>query len=256
MLVLISPAKNLDYKSEVTTELKSEGEFLSNSERLMNKLRLLKPAHLESLMKISPKLSDVNFERNQEWNIPFPASKERQAAFAFNGEVYTGLNISSFTTEELSYAQNHLRILSGLYGLLRPLDTILPYRLEMGTKFPDTEEHKNLYSFWGTLITEKLNSLALDQNANTIVNLASTEYFKAIKPKLLTTNIITPVFKDWKTDKYKVVMMYAKKARGSMTAFILKNRIHNEEELKTFNADGYLFNDELSTGNDWVFTRG
>tara|TARA_B100000809_G_scaffold218898_1_gene225756 strand:- start:1461 stop:2231 length:771 start_codon:yes stop_codon:yes gene_type:complete len=256
MLVLISPAKNLDYTSEVTTEVKSVADLLTNSEKLMNKLSTLRPAELESLMKISPKLADLNYERNQEWNVPFNPKKSKQAAFAFNGEVYNGLNISSFNVQEMDYAQNHLRILSGLYGLLRPLDAILPYRLEMGTKFPNNEMNKNLYSFWGSLITEKVNALALDQNANTIVNLASTEYFKVIKPKEVKPTIITPVFKDWKIDKHKVIMMYAKKARGLMTSFILKNEINQEEQLKTFNSEGYLYNEELSKGNDWVFTRG
>jgi cytoplasmic iron level regulating protein YaaA (DUF328/UPF0246 family) len=255
MLVLISPAKNLDFTSEVSATLKTTANLLSHSEQLMKKLSKLKPIDLGLLMKISPKLADLNFERNQEWQLPFEERKAKQAAFAFNGEVYNGLDISSFTEQEMSYAQDHLRILSGLYGLVRPLDEIMPYRLEMGTKFALSEKDKNLYDFWGSRLTNEVNTLAVEQNVSTLVNLASTEYFKAIKPKELTSKIITPVFKDWKVDKYKVIMMYAKKARGLMASYILKNKIKKEDELKAFDLEGYQYNDQLSDGNDWVFTR-
>lgn len=256
MLVLISPAKNLDFTSKSTTQIQSSPELLADSNKIMSKLKKLKPTELESLMKISPKLADLNYERNQSWKTPFDPNQSKQAAFAFNGEVYNGLDISSFDDQELAYAQENLRILSGLYGLLRPLDEILPYRLEMGTRFATSDKHKNLYSFWGTTLTEKVNSLANERNADTLVNLASTEYFKAIKPKELKPNIITPVFKDMKNDKYKVIMMYAKKARGLMTSFILKNQITQLNDLKSFDTDGYCYNEELSKENEWVFTRG
>jgi len=254
MLVLLSPAKKLDFTSEVSTELKSKADLLTNSQEIMGELSKLKPADLEKLMKISPQLADLNFERNQNWKLPF--ENARQASFAFNGEAYNGLDISSFSEQELVYAQEHLRLLSGLYGLLRPLDEILPYRLEMGTKFAVNSSHKNLYSYWGSLLTKKVNTLTVEQNISTLVNLASTEYFKAIKTKEIQANIITPTFKDWKVDKHKVIMMYAKKARGSMASYILKNKINQEEQLKSFDTDGYSYNEELSNGNDWVFTRG
>ena len=256
MLVLLSPAKKLDFTSEITTTLKSKADLLSDSEVIMSHLAKLKPVDLEKLMKISPDLADLNFERNQNWKVPFKKGEARQASFAFNGEAYNGLDISSFSEQELVYAQEHLRLLSGLYGLLRPLDEILPYRLEMGTKLAVGSSHKNLYSYWGSVLTEKVNALMNEQNTNTLVNLASTEYFKAIKPKEIKGTIITPTFKDWKVDKYKVIMMYAKKARGLMTAYILKNKINQEEQLKGFDANGYSYNEELSEGNNWVFTRG
>lgn len=256
MLVLISPAKNLDFETKVETDELTSVKLISESQVIMKKLAKQKPADLEAMMKISPKLADLNFERNQSWEFPFDKKQSKQAAFAFNGEVYTGLAISTFSEQELKYAQDHLRILSGLYGLLRPLDEILPYRLEMGTKFSVSPKHKNLYSFWGGELTNEVNQLGKEQQTKTLVNLASTEYFKAIKPKELNLNLITPVFKDFKNDKYKVIMMYAKKARGLMASYILKNQITTEDELKAFDAEGYVFNDELSKGNDWVFTRG
>mgnify|MGYP006165525431 CR=1 FL=1 len=256
MLVLISPAKNLDFETKIESNPLTTSSLIDESHEIMRELAKLKPADLGKLMKISPKLADLNFERNQDWSFPFDKQKSKQAAFAFNGEVYNGLALSTFSEQELNYAQGNLRILSGLYGLLRPLDEILPYRLEMGTRFSVNEQHKNLYSFWGSSLTEKVNQLGVEQNATTLVNLASTEYFKAIKPKELALKLVTPVFKEFKNGNYKVIMMYAKKARGMMAAYILKNEITTEDKLKAFDAEGYLYNDELSNCNDWVFTRG
>ncbi|MCP4520171.1 MAG: peroxide stress protein YaaA [Cytophagales bacterium] len=254
MLTIISPAKKLDYEKTITTSSFSQPDFLEESSTLMNQLKMLKAEDLEKLMKLSPKLADLNVERNKEWSLPFNTNNARQALFAFNGEVYTGLDAYSLNEDELQKAQKELRILSGLYGLLKPLDLMQPYRLEMGTKFATSENCKNLYEFWGDKLTNAINELLEEEKV--LINLASTEYFKSVKPKQLIGDLITPTFKDEKNGSYKVIMMYAKKARGSMTRYLLQNDITNTDELKVAEIDGYIYNEELSKGNDWVFTRG
>ncbi len=254
MLTIISPAKNLDFETE-TYNVSTQPKFIEQSKTLIQTLQRLKSSDLEKLMKISPKIADLNFERNQEWVYPFPEGKSKAAGLAFNGEVYTGLSFNEFSEDESKYAQDHLRILSGLYGLLKPYDEILPYRLEMGTRL-GTENSKNLYEFWGTQLLEEINEVIKSTNSNFLVNLASTEYSKAAKLKNIEVPVITPHFKDNKNSTFKVIMMYAKKARGQMAAFILKNKITTLEQIKSYNEGGYTFNEELSKDLDLVFTRG
>ena len=205
-------------------------------------------------MGLSDKLGALNYERFQEWQTPFSTDNAKQAILAFKGDVYQGLDADNMSADELSWAQDNLRILSGLYGLLRPLDLMQPYRLEMGTKFAN-QRGANLYQFWGDIITDQLNKLFPTSAQSVLVNLASNEYFKSVQPKNINAEIITPVFMDQKGDKYKIISFFAKRARGLMSAFIIKNKITDAEQLKTFNVDGYSFNSAMSEGNKWVFCR-
>lgn len=255
MISIISPAKTLDMETPVNSQIQSHPELLNKSKQLVKVLKKMKAPELSQLMSISPKLGQLNFERFQEWTTPYNTEKTRPAVFAFRGEVFTGLNIDTFSEEDISYTQNHLRILSGLYGLLRPMDSILAYRLEMGTKL-SIGKKKNLYDFWGDHITKHLNGALAMQKDDILINLASSEYFKSINQKQLKAEVFTPVFKDNKNGQYKVISFFAKKARGHMLRFILKNQISNPEELKHFEEDGYYFNDSLSNKNTFTFTRG
>jgi cytoplasmic iron level regulating protein YaaA (DUF328/UPF0246 family) len=196
----------------------------------------------------------LNYDRFQHWHTPFTPANARQAVLAFNGDVYTGLAAPAFTAADFAFAQQHLRILSGLYGLLRPLDLIQPYRLEMGTRFANPRG-KDLYSFWGDTITAALNQQLRELNTPVLVNLASGEYFKAVRPQALHARIVTPVFKDWKGDNYKIISFYAKKARGMMAAYIIRERITAVDALRDFSAGGYAFNPAMSAADEWVFTR-
>lgn len=253
MHILISPAKTL--KTDVSALTNSSiPEFIDKSDKLASRLKKLKPQKLGKLMGISAKLAQLNYERYQSWKVPYTNDDAFNAIFAFRGEVYNGLNIDSFTQEELDYTNDHLRILSGLYGILKPMDAILPYRLEMGTKLK-IGRNNNLYEFWGDKITLLINRQLKQSEEETIVNLASNEYFKVINTKILKANIITPVFMQEKNGKYKVISIFAKKARGLMSAFILKNRIQSAEEIKHFDLDGYNFNDDLSNKSKFAFTR-
>lgn len=254
MLLVISPAKNLDYGSAPATEQFSQPDMLDQAQVLIDDLKKLAPQDISALMKLSDKLGQLNYDRFQSWSQPFSVEDAKQAVLAFNGDVYTGLDAASFSEEDFAYMQEHLRILSGLYGLLKPLDLMQAYRLEMGTRFENTKG-KNLYEFWGEQITDAINAQLESLDSQTLVNLASTEYFKSVKPKLLKANVITPAFKDWKNGQYKMISFYAKKARGMMAAYILKNRIDDIEGLKGFNTDGYEYNAELSTDKVPVFTR-
>ncbi|MCF2948765.1 peroxide stress protein YaaA [Paraglaciecola aquimarina] len=254
MLVVISPAKNLDYDTPAATDIFTQPQMLDDSKTLIERCRKLTPADISSLMKISDKLAGLNADRYAGWQLPFDTNNAKQAVLAFNGDVYSGLDASSFQPKDFDYAQQHLRILSGLYGLLRPLDLMQAYRLEMGTKL-DIREHKNLYQFWGDKITTELNKAVAAQGDNVVVNLASTEYFKSVKPKLLDAQIFTPVFQDCKNGQYKVISFYAKKARGLMARYILQNQISDISELKKFDVAGYQFSIEKSQGSDLVFTR-
>ncbi|MFT6625645.1 MAG: cytoplasmic iron level regulating protein YaaA (DUF328/UPF0246 family) [Cycloclasticus sp.] len=254
MFLVISPAKTLDFETPAHTQQHSLPAFLPDSEELIEQLKSLSPSDVSSLMGISEKLGALNSNRFLQWRVPFTPENSKQALLAFKGDVYEGLNANALSEEDLNWANQHLRILSGLYGLLKPLDLIQPYRLEMGTRFENLRG-KNLYEFWGEHITQKINKEMASEQNPVLINLASNEYFKSIKAKQLTADIITPVFKDWKNDKYKIISFYAKKARGLMSAYIIKNRIKNPEDIKNFNTSGYAFCAEQSNGNEWVFLR-
>ncbi|BFM18659.1 peroxide stress protein YaaA [Maricurvus nonylphenolicus] len=254
MLLVISPAKNLDYETPAKTKQKSEPDFLDDAQELIDELRELAPQDISTLMGISDKLGVLNYDRYQQWSTPFTEDNAKQAVLAFNGDVYTGLDANNFKADEFKFAQKHLRILSGLYGLLKPLDLMQPYRLEMGTKFTN-QRGKDLYQFWGEAITDALNKQLKSVKSDVLVNLASNEYFKSVKPKLLNAEVVTPVFKDWKGDKYKIISFYAKKARGLMAAYIIKNKLTDVEDIKGFDYEGYRFNEGMSSAKEWVFTR-
>ena len=254
MLIVVSPAKNLDYQSPVATNKYTQPELLEHSKVLVDRCLTLSPADLSSLMGISDKLAGLNAARFGQWSLPFTTTNARQAILAFNGDVYTGLDAASFSEDDFNFAQQHLRILSGLYGVLKPLDLMQPYRLEMGTKL-ENERGSNLYQFWGDIITDKINQALAEQGDNILINLASNEYFKAVKKKQLKGDIITPAFKDWKNGQYKMISFFAKKARGLMARYIIKNKLNQVEQLKEFDLAGYGFNEELTQGNNWVFTR-
>ncbi|MEE3272310.1 MAG: peroxide stress protein YaaA [Pseudomonadota bacterium] len=254
MLVVVSPAKNLDFESEIPVSQFTLPAMLEDTERLMEVCRTLSPADLSSLMKISDKLATLNANRFAEFSTPFSPDNARQAMYAFNGDVYTGLDAYSLDSETVEYAQQHLRILSGLYGLLRPLDLMQAYRLEMGTKLANPEG-KDLYAFWDDRITYMLNKALEAQGDNVLINLASNEYFKAVKKKSLDGMIITPTFKDCKNGQYKIISFFAKKARGLMARYILENRVKDVEGLKNFDVDGYVFSEEQSSSTELVFLR-
>ena len=220
----------------------------------MRDLRKFAPHDLSRLMGISDKLGVLNYDRNQSWKPPFTTKNARQAVMAFNGDVYVGLDAYSMNDDDLKFAQDHLRILSGLYGLLRPLDLMQPYRLEMGTKFANSRG-KDLYSFWGDTQARLLNQQLKKLGSDVLINLASSEYFKAVDSKTLQAEVITPVFKDYKGGQYKVISFFAKKARGLMSAYIIKNRLTKPAQLKKFNSAGYAFNEAMSSSKEWVFSR-
>ncbi len=254
MQIIISPAKTLDYKTPISIQGKSEAVFLNKSQDLIKILQKYSPSELAQLMKTSPKIAYLNHDRIAQWTLPFDDSATRQAVLAFKGEVFHGIDAYSLSQEEMNYTQDHLHILSGLYGILKPLDAILPYRLEMGTKLKG-KNFNHLYDFWGNSISLELQK-ALDQEKTPLlINLASQEYFKAIKAHEINARIITPIFKELKNDEYKVVSIYAKKARGLMTRFIIKNKIEKADDLKLFDKAGYYFNERLSSELEFVFTR-
>ena len=254
MLVVVSPAKNLDFESEIPVSQFTQPAMLEDTERLMEVCRTLSPADLSSLMKISDKLATLNANRFAEFSTPFTPDNARQAMYAFNGDVYTGLDAYSLDSETVEYAQKHLRILSGLYGLLRPLDLMQAYRLEMGTKLANPEG-KDLYAFWDDRITYVLNKALEAQGDNVLINLASNEYFKAVKKKSLDGMIITPTFKDCKNGQYKIISFFAKKARGLMARYIIQNQVKDVDGLKAFDTAGYYFSEEQSSASELVFLR-
>lgn len=254
MLLVVSPAKKLDFESPLATTKTSQPTLLEQSKILIERCLELSPEQIASLMKLSDKLAGLNAARFGEWSQPFTPDNARQAILAFNGDVYSGLDANSFTDEDFDFAQQHFRILSGLYGLLKPLDLMQAYRLEMGTKL-DNIRGSNLYQFWGDIITNELNYALAAQGDNMLINLASNEYFKVVNKKVLNATIITPQFKDWKNGQYKMISFFAKKARGLMARYIIQNQITNSEKIKAFDLAGYQFNRELTHGNEWVFTR-
>lgn len=254
MIAVISPAKKLDYQSETRTNEFTIPEGLDRSKVLINTLQKTSNKDLGNLMGLSTNLVELNAARHAEWTSNFEEGETRQAILAFNGDVYRGMKNAELTEGELKFAQNHVRILNGLYGLLRPLDLMKPYRLEMGTKLA-VNGKKNLYEFWGDEITDRLNAALEQSGNNTLCNLASAEYFKAVNTKKLNANIITPVFKDMKNGKLKIIAIHAKQARGMMSGYILRNGINDAEDLKGFTDGGYRFTENLSDEKTWVFTR-
>ncbi len=254
MLLVISPAKTLDYETPPKTRQFTEPDYLEHSQQLINRMRNYSVLDIAETMAVSKKIAELNFERFANWQTPFTPANARQALLAFKGDVYTGLDAGSFNSADFRFAQKHLRILSGLYGLLRPLDLMQPYRLEMGRRI-ENDRGKNLYEFWGDIITDGLNRQLKKLRSGVLVNLASNEYFKAVRPKKLQAEIITPAFKDYKNGEYKMLGVYAKKARGMLSRFVIRNRITDPQDMKAFAEDGYRFNPKLSQGNTWTFTR-
>lgn len=254
MLILLSPAKTLDFDTPAITEKATEPAFLEQSADLIDLLKQYSPDQLGKLMKLSPKLAELNTDRFQQWTLPFTKDNAKAAVFAFKGDVYTGLDADNLTEEQLEFAQQHVRILSGLYGLLKPLDLIQAYRLEMGTKL-NNPKGKNLYEYWGDTLTLALNQEIEKSGSASVVNLASNEYFSAVNPKLLQAELITPVFKDEKNGQYKIISFYAKKARGMMARWMLENKLNSKDRLIDFDVAGYRFSEEDSKENNPVFKR-
>lgn len=255
MIILLSPAKTLDFESPVPTKQRSEPIFTKQSERLVRDLKKKSAKGLKKLMDLSEDLAQLNYDRYQSWVQPCESPAARPAVFAFKGDVYQGLQAETMSENDLAFAQQHLRILSGLHGILYPLDVILPYRLEMGTKLKFSKNISNLYQYWGDSITVHLMADLKANGATALINLASNEYFKAVKPDLIERPIITPEFRDWKNGEYKMISFFAKKARGMMASYAIREKITDPGELKLFHEDGYAYNDKLSEGNSWIFTR-
>ncbi len=254
MLFVVSPAKNLDYQSAAPTTEFTLPELIDDAEQLVNICKQLSPQELGSLMKISDKLAGLNAARFAEWERPFTPENAKQAVFAFNGDVYTGLEANTLSAAAITYSQTHMRILSGLYGVLKPLDLMQPYRLEMGTRLVN-DAGKNLYDFWADRVTNKLNEALAESKSKVLINLASNEYFKAVNTKKLAVPIITPVFKDTKNGQLKIISFYAKKARGMMARYILETQPTTVKELSLFNAAGYRFDASASSEKELVFCR-
>jgi len=254
MLTVISPAKTLDYDTKPVTERFTLPQYLDDSQELIQQLRELSPAQISELMHLSDKLAGLNAARFGSWTPDFTPANAKQALLAFKGDVYTGLDAESLGEDDFSYAQDHLRMLSGLYGLLRPLDLMQPYRLEMGTKLANARG-KDLYAFWGTRISEWLNQALADQGDDVLLNLASNEYFSAVKRGALKARVINVDFKDFKNGQYKIISFYAKKARGMMSRFVIEQRISDPEQLKQFDVQGYYYSAEQSKADHLVFLR-
>jgi len=254
VLIVISPAKTLNYETPATTKKSSQPALLDESQELIDGLKKLAPQDIAKLMGVSDKLGTLNYDRYQQWQQPFNKDNAKQALLAFKGDVYTGLNAESFGPVELAFAQKHLCILSGLYGVLKPLDLMQAYRLEMGTKF-NNSRGKDLYEFWGERITVLLNKQLKSLKSDVLVNLASNEYFKSVKLNALNANVVTPIFKDKKNGQYKIISFYAKKARGLMSAYAIEKGITDAAKLKRFNREGYAYSKESSNESEWVFTR-
>ena len=254
MLTVLSPAKTLDYETAPITQSATLPRFMDQSALLVEDVRGLNPDDIGALMGVSEQIAHLNHERFMNWQSESTSDNAKQAVLAFKGDVYTGLQAETLSEDDLDFAQTRLRILSGLYGLLRPLDLMQPYRLEMGLKFTN-QRGKNLYEFWGEQLTDTLNADLVSAKTEVLINLASNEYFKAVKPKLLNADIITPQFKDLKNGQYKMISFFAKKARGLMARYIIDNRITEPEALKSFSEAGYYYSDEQSQGDQWVFLR-
>ena len=252
MKVLLSPAKSLDFKSQLPTEKNSDLCFQKEAEYLNSILKRKSPEDLSQLMGVSSKIADLNYERNNDWSLPFTKKNARQAVYAFSGDVYRGLDAYSVDDDKIDFMQNSVRIISGLYGLIKPLDLIQPYRLEMGTKL-SFDNNKNLYEYWRERITNQLNSeLSKDE---LVLNLASNEYFKAVDTKVLKSDVYSANFKEFKDGNYKTIAIFSKKARGMMTRYIIENNITDISSLKSFNYDGYVYHENLSSEKELIFSR-
>jgi hypothetical protein len=254
MLILLSPAKSLDYKTPPHVATYSQPAFLDRSAALISQLRALSPADIANLMDLSDQLALLNFNRYADWTQPFTPENAKQAVLAFDGDVYDGLAAKTLSAADLDFAQQHVRILSGLYGILKPLDLMQPYRLEMGTKFANAGG-KNLYAFWGETLLAAINAELDAMPRPVAVNLASEEYFKAAVGRKIRGEVIQPVFEDWSNGRYRIVSFFAKRARGLMTRYAVVNRLDEPEGLKGFDADGYTFVAEASDAKAWVFRR-
>lgn len=256
MIIVLSPAKSLDYETPPHVSKHTIPDFADDAAQLIDVLRHYSPQQLASLMDISDALAHLNFQRYADWSPRFNADNAKQAVLAFNGDVYEGFDAKSLSAADLDYAQRHVRVLSGLYGVLRPLDLLQPYRLEMGTRLPNPRG-KDLYAFWGERITDALNAqLRRAKGASrVVVNCASTEYFKSVRPKRLDAPIVTPVFEDWKGGRYKIISFHAKRARGLMARFAVEHRIESPEQLKDFAVEGYAFDPAASNDATFVFRR-
>ena len=254
MLTVISPAKTLDYDTPPVTSRFTLPQYLDDSQELIVQLRDLSPAQISELMHLSDKLAGLNAARFGSWTPDFTPANAKQALLAFKGDVYTGLDAESLKEDDFSYAQDHLRMLSGLYGLLRPLDLMQPYRLEMGTKLANARG-KDLYAFWGTRISEWLNQALAEQGDDLLLNLASNEYFSAVKRSALNARVINTEFRDQKNGQYKIISFYAKKARGLMSRFVIQERINDPQQLKQFDVQGYYYSAEQSKPDNLVFLR-
>jgi cytoplasmic iron level regulating protein YaaA (DUF328/UPF0246 family) len=254
MLIVLSPAKTLDFESPIKVNKTTEPDFIARSAELISTLRTMPPAQIGSLMSISDNLAQLNVARYASWSKKFTPDNSRPAMLAFDGDVYEGLDARSLSARQLDWAQKHLRILSGLYGLLRPLDLMQPYRLEMGTRLA-TKRGKDLYAFWGDQITEALNDSLTVAKAEALVNLASEEYFKSVKPAKLDRPVITPVFEEWKGGGYKIVSFFAKRARGLMARYAIEHKLTKPEQLKDFGSEGYGFDAKASNEARWIFRR-
>ena len=254
MLIVISPAKTLDFETPPTVPSFTIPDLLTDSAELIDELREYEPYRLSELMGISPKLAELNSNRYHAWSLPFTGGNAKQSVLAFKGDVYTGLDADNLSQDDLQYAQQHLRILSGLYGVLKPLDLMQPYRLEMGTKLK-TRRGKDLYAFWQDRIHAAINAELVNQEHPVLVNLASNEYFKSVKAGKLQARIITPGFKEKRNGEFKMITFFAKKARGSMSRYIIRNRLAEPEDIKGFDLEDYRYNDALSSADRPVFTR-
>lgn len=255
MIIVLSPAKSLDYETPPHVRKHTLPQFVDDAAELIHGLRKLSPQEIGGMMGISDPLAALNFQRFAEWSTTFGTHNSKQAVLAFNGDVYEGFAAKSLSSSDLDFAQNHVRVLSGLYGLLRPLDLLQPYRLEMGTKFPNARG-KDLYAFWGERITAALNEqLHKQRGARVLVNCASGEYFKSVKPKQLAAPVVSPVFEDWKGGRYKIISFHAKRARGLMARYAVENRIDEPEALKDFDSEGYAFDAKASNDSTYVFRR-
>ena len=254
MISIVSPAKSLNFEDNSEITSCSQPLFLDKSEELIGVLKKMKPSKLSSLMNISQSLSELNYNRYQDWSLPFELNNSKQALFAFTGDVFKGIEVGSLDKKDINYAQGSLMILSGLYGILKPLDLMQPYRLEMGTKLKN-KAGSNLYSFWGDVITTFINEELDKSDTSILLNLASNEYFKSVKAKNINGTIVTPSFLDYKNGEYKMISFFAKKARGMMVNYQIKNQISNIEDLKGFDYGGYQFNADRSTENNLVFLR-
>ncbi len=254
MLIFLSPAKSLDYKTPPQVTTHTQPAFLAQSKTLISQLRKLSPADIANLMDLSDPLAQLNFGRYAEWHLPFTPENAKQAVLAFDGDVYDGLAARQLGADDLDFAQKQVRILSGLYGILKPLDLMQPYRLEMGTKFAN-KAGKDLYTFWGERLLKAINKELAEMPRPVAVNLASEEYFKAAVGRKINGVVIQPVFEDWKNGKYKIISFYAKRARGLMTRYAVLNRLSEPEGLKEFDYDGYAFEPSASEEKRWVFRR-